>query len=111
MLRSNRGYFLLDLLLSLSAILLIGLNLVPLLVDLRKQAAMLEITNQARQIAYEELHAKLTDKTFTAFTITRNGIMYRITWMDGKTAGIKEVCVKVDENHLHEGTEICRKLE
>ncbi|WP_251551363.1 hypothetical protein [Neobacillus muris] len=111
MLQSNRGYFLLDLLLSLSAMLLIGGSLVPLLIELRNQSAMLEISNQARQIVYEELHAKLTDNSFTDYTTTCNAIEYQIHWKAVVTGDLKEVCVKVEESHLHQGTEICGKLE
>ncbi|WP_042458349.1 hypothetical protein [Neobacillus dielmonensis] len=112
MLHNNKGYFLFDLLLSLSAILLIGVNLVPLLVDLRKLEIQLEIHNQARQIVFEELHAKLTDSTLTNYLTTRNGIVFQIIWItDVQTSGLKEVCVRVDKSNWYEGTKVCGTLE
>lgn len=110
MLLNNKGFFLLELLLSLSAMFLICLVFVPLVTDLKKQSVNLETEKKMRQLMYEELEAKLIDnRTFANYTLAQNGIGYQITWED--SFGQKEVCVKVEKTSLHLENEICGILE
>ncbi|MGF6948449.1 competence protein ComGE [Neobacillus sp. B4I6] len=112
MLRSTRGYFLLELLLSLSAWLMLSLFLLPLLIELREQSRQLEWESKARQLMYEELQTKLiSNKTFSNYTTILNGVEYQITWKDTGAADQKEVCVRIEKNSLQPETEICRPLE
>jgi|SRR3954464_2393688 competence protein ComGE len=112
MLRSNRGYFLLELLLSLSTMLMICLFLLPLLMELREQTKKLEIEKTAQRIMYEELMAKVIDgRTFSNYTIQENNIEYRIIWENPNQSGQKEVCVKVEKNSVYPETYICGILE
>jgi type II secretory pathway pseudopilin PulG len=112
MLSNNKGFFLLELLLSLSALLMLSLFLLPLLMDLRDQSRQLEIENNARKLMYEELQAKLIDsRTFTNYTFIQNRVEYKIIWRDIQVTGQKEVCVKVERNPFLPETKICGVLE
>jgi competence protein ComGE len=112
MLRSTKGFFLLELLLSLSAWLMLSLFLLPLLIELRDQSRQLERESKARQLMYEELQTKLiSNKTFSNYTSILNGVEYKITWKDTGAADQKEVCVRIEKNSLQPETEICGPLE
>ena len=112
MLRSNRGFFLLELLLSLSALLMLSLYLLPLLMELRDQSRQLEIEKSARKLMYEELQAKLIDsQTWNSYTIIRNKVEYKIIWNDTEPTGQKVVCVKVEENAIFPRSKVCGVLE
>lgn len=108
MLLKNKGFFLLELLLSLSAWLLIGLFLLPLLIDLTNQYKQLEVDKYARQLLYEELQAKLIDgQSYESYSVFLNGKEFKINWRDSSDPSSKEVCVKVEENSFYPNTEIC----
>lgn len=112
MLRSFKGYFLLELLLSLSTLFMICLFLLPLLMELKDQSRKLEIEKTAQKFMYEELKAKIIDnRTFSDYTIKENNIEYKITWMNPNPAGQKEVCVKVEKNSIQPETIVCGILE
>ncbi len=112
MLRNNKGYFLLELLLSLSAMFMVCLFFIPLLMDLRDQSMTLEIEKKARQIMYEELQAKLNgSQTFTNRALVQNGVEYRIDWRNTDETGQKEVRVSADGKTGHSKIEIYGKLE
>ncbi|WP_066064276.1 hypothetical protein [Neobacillus soli] len=112
MLRNDKGFFLLELLLSLSALLMISLYLLPLLMDLRGQSKQVEIENKARQLMYEELQAKLIDsRTLTNYTFIQNKVEYKIIWSDPGAASQKEVCVKVEKNSFLPEIKVCGILE
>ncbi|GHH96984.1 hypothetical protein [Neobacillus kokaensis] len=112
MLRNNEGFFLLELLLSLSAMFMLCIYFIPLLMDLRAQSSALELEKTARQIMYEEMQAKLNDsKGFGDKNFIQNNILYQIQWSDSEEGGLKEVCVSVTKNTSHSQIEICGKLE
>jgi competence protein ComGE len=112
MLRNNRGFFLLELLLSLSALLLLSLFLIPLFMDVRDQLRQIEIENSLRKFMYEELQAKVMDgRTFNNYTAIENGIEYQISWRDSTGTGQMEVCVKVEENSILHEMQRCAVLE
>lgn len=112
MLQSNKGFFLLELLLSLSALLMLSLYLLPILMEIRHQSMQLEIENTSRKIMYEELQAKLIDgQTFIGYTIIRNKVEYKIIWNETGALGQKEVCVKVEKNAFLPESKVCGALE
>jgi competence protein ComGE len=112
MLRSNKGYFLLELLLSLSTMLMLSLFLLPLLMELRDQSRKLEIEKTAQRIMYGELKAKIIDgRTFSNYTIKENNIEYKIIWENPNQTGQKEVCVKVEKNSVYPEANVCGVLE
>ncbi|EKN66286.1 hypothetical protein BABA_16747 [Neobacillus bataviensis LMG 21833] len=114
MLRSNKGFFLLELLLSLSALLMLSLYLLPLLMESRNQSRQVEIENSARKLMYEELQAKLVDsQTRKNYTIIRNKVEFKIIWNDteAEAAGQKVVCVKVEKSAFLSEYKICGVLE
>lgn len=112
MLSKNEGFFLLELLLSLSTLLMLSLFFVPLFVDLAKQSKQLEIDQQAEQFIYEELKASLiNERIFPDHSIFLNGIKYMIIWKNQEVAGYQEVCVKVEKTQFSLETNICRSVE
>ncbi|MFP7297651.1 hypothetical protein [Neobacillus niacini] len=112
MLWKNDGFFLLELLLSLSALLMLGLFFMPLLIDLGTQSQQLVREKRAKQFLFEELQANLIqDRTNTHYTDTLNGTEYAIYWRQTPVNGKKEVCVKVVENTLLPSLEICAEPE
>lgn len=112
MLKSTRGFFLLELLLSLSAWLMLSLFFLPLLIDLREQSLQLELESKARQLMYEELQSKLiNNKTFSNYTSILNGVEYQIIWKDTGAGNQKEVCVRIEKKSFVPEIEICGFLE
>ncbi|WP_040208033.1 competence type IV pilus minor pilin ComGE [Neobacillus jeddahensis] len=112
MLRSNNGFFLLELLLSLSALLLLSLYLLPLLMELRAESQQLEINKTAQRIMFEELQAKVIDnQAYTDYTIIQNRIVYKIIWIDSGLDSKKEVCVKVEKTPFLPESKMCHILE
>ncbi|MDQ0197315.1 hypothetical protein [Neobacillus ginsengisoli] len=108
MLLKNKGFFLLELLLSLSAWFMMGLFLIPLLIDMTNQFRQLEVDNYARQLLYEELQVKLIDgQSTTSYSKFLNGIEFNIYWRDSSVLGQKEACVKVEKNSFYSKTELC----
>lgn len=112
MLKSSKGYFLLELLLSLSALLILSLFLMPLLTELREQSRQLELKSKARQLMYEELQANLiSNRTTSNSTSIQNGVKYLIIWNESESTGQKEVCVRVEKNSFLPEVEVCGLLE
>lgn len=104
----NDGFFLLELLLSLSALFMLSMFFVPLLIDFANQSQQHVREKRAKQFLFEELQANLIeDRTNTHYSITLNGTEYKIYWRLTSVNGQKEVCVKVDENILLPSFEDC----
>lgn len=112
MLRNTKGFFLLEMLLSLSAWLMLSLFCLPLLIELRNQSRHVGLESKARQLMYEELQTKLiNNKTFSNYSSILNGVEYQIIWKDTGAVGQKEVCVRIEQNSFMPETEICGLLE
>jgi len=112
MLQNNKGFFLLELLLSLSALLLLCLYLLPLLMDVTTQAQQLEIKGTAKKLLYAELQSKLIgNRTFIDYEFLQNRIVYKINWQDTSITNQKEVCVKVEKTSSLPETKVCGFLE
>jgi competence protein ComGE len=106
--KSNRGFFLLELLLSLSAWFLMCLFLLPILIDLNSQTVQAEINKKAQQLVFEELQANLQgNQSSSSYSIFESGVEYQVSWRDSVLNGNKEVCVKVEHNPFQVKTEIC----
>lgn len=111
MLWKSDGYFLLELLLSLSVWFMIGMFFMPLLIELSSQSEQLVRDKKAVQFLFEELQANFTeDRTNSNYSIFHNGTEYKIFW-NRQSIGQKEVCVKVDETFFLPKTEICKVPE
>jgi competence protein ComGE len=106
--RSNKGFFLLELLLSLSAWFLMCLFLLPVLIDLGSQTVQTEISKKAQQLVFEELQAKLQGTPSpSSYAIVESGVEYQVSWRDSVLNSNREVCVKVEHNPYQVKTEIC----
>jgi competence protein ComGC len=112
LLRKNKGFFLLELLLSLSAWFMLCLFFIPLLIDLKIQSQQLEVHKKAEQLLYEELQASIVDgQKYLNYSVSHQGIEYRIEWRDLSLSGQKEVCVKVEKHSFISKTEMCATPE
>jgi competence protein ComGE len=112
MLWKNDGFFLLELLLSLSAWFMMSMFFMPLLMELSHQSQQLVRDKKAVQFLFEELQANLTeDRTNSNYSIYHNGTEYKIYWIQSSDIGQKEVCVKVDKTAFLPKTEICKVPE
>lgn len=110
MLRKIEGFFLLELLLSLSAWFMLTLFFIPILMELANQSQQLVREKRANQLLYEELQANLVeDRTNSSYSLWHNGTEYRIYWNQVNT--FKEVCVKVEETSLLSKIEYCAAPE
>lgn len=112
MLLKNDGFFLLELLLSLSAWFMLGMFFMPILIELSNQSQQLVRDKKAVLFLFEELQANLTeDRTNSNYSIFHNGTEYKIYWKQSSVIGQKEVCVKVEETSFLPRTEICKVPE
>ncbi|MGG5255072.1 hypothetical protein ACQYAD_16695 [Neobacillus sp. SM06] len=112
MLRKSNGFFLIELLLSLSALLMLALFFVPLLADLNAQSQQLERESLAEQLLFEELNALMINGTPSLnHSIFRNGNEYKITWGSSSPGNQKEVCVTLEKKARLPGKTICRFAE
>jgi competence protein ComGE len=112
MLSKNDGYFLLELLLSLSAWFMMGTFFIPLLMDISNQSRQLVQDKKAKQFLFEELQANLVeDRTNSKYSIFHNGTEYKIYWAQSTVNGQKEVCVEVDGNTYLPRTKLCKLPE
>ncbi|WHX99294.1 hypothetical protein [Neobacillus sp. DY30] len=112
MLRKSDGFFLLELLLSLSAWFMMGMFFMPLLMDLFKQPQQHIRDKMAEQFLFEELQANLTeDRTNSNYSIFHNGTEYKVNWNYSSGYRGKVVCVTVVETSFLPKTEICKVPE
>lgn len=112
MLRRSDGFFLLELLLSLSAWFMMGMFFMPLLMDLSIQSQQHIRDTMAEQFLFEELQANLIeDRIRSNYSIFHNGTEYKVYWKQSSSNGGKEVCVTVDETSFLPKTEICKVPE
>lgn len=108
----NDGFFLIELLLSLTILLMLSLFFTPLFIDLAKQSKLIEVKKQAEQFINEELEALIINE-HPSFdhSINLNGIQYQITWINDGPARQQEVCVKIENSSHSPVTAICRSAE
>ncbi|WP_413308850.1 competence type IV pilus minor pilin ComGE [Bacillus sp. 1P10SD] len=109
---NSKGFFLLELLLSLSALLVISMFLLPIYIQVREQSHQVEIENIARKFMYEELQARMMDhNNFNNYSLVQDGIEYQIFWKNSLENSGKVVCVKVERNPFIHGSETCGIFE
>lgn len=98
MFRKDSGFFLLELLMSLSAWLMLSLFLIPELIFLRDQSKKMQMERISLQILYEELWSKEAGNTsFSNYTVVKGDTQFHILWNEASTNGQKEVCVHFEE--------------
>lgn len=103
----NNGFILAELLLSLSALLMICLFFIPLWMDIANQTLKLQIEKYSYQLVNEELQALLINgQPSVNHSISQNGIEYQINWSTADVEPMK-VCVKVEKNFNHPEIKIC----
>lgn len=108
MLRRSEGYFLAELLLSLTAWLLITGFFLPIVIFLKDQAVQVQLENTAIHLLYDQLERKIDEGIQVGNRIeTLNGIIYELNWSDTSQT---EVCVeyKDDKSNPHKK---CKSIE
>ncbi len=112
MLLKNNGFIMAELILSLSAMLMICLFFTPLLIDLVKQSNQLQIEKHANQLLFEELHSLIiNNQPSQDHSTIHNGIEYQINWSATDIPEQRKVCVKVEKNSFHSEINLCRNSE
>lgn len=98
MLLKNKGYYLLELILSLSGWILIISFFVPMLIGYHKQSIQIQEKSQAVQILYQYIEKVIIeDPARENFSLTKNNKRYDIVWF-GNREGIKsEVCIRYED--------------
>lgn len=90
MLLENKGFFLTEMLLSLSVWLIAAGFFLPLVYQVKNQSYRLYLENTATHILYDELGKMSTEgMAGSNRTVSRNGISYDIKWERANM----EVCV------------------
>lgn len=103
----NDGVILAELLLSLSALLMICLFFIPLWLDITNQTLKLQIEKNSHQFVYEELQALIINgQPSINHSVIQNGIEYQIT-SSTTDADQTKVCVKVEKNSFHSEIKLC----
>ncbi|MDP4085244.1 MAG: hypothetical protein Q8934_11600 [Bacillota bacterium] len=109
---NNKGFFLLDLLLSLSILIMIGLFFTPVVMNLSIQSQQLKAENVAFQLLYEELDKFIINgHTSPDYSTKENGIDFLIHWKENSDSLQKVVCVTIEKNSFISDTEICATNE
>ncbi|OCA91097.1 hypothetical protein A8F94_04350 [Bacillus sp. FJAT-27225] len=110
MLRKGDGFFLSDLLLSLSALSIAAMFLIPSTVFLWKQSAKATLSKNATKILFNELSAYASEDKYPIDRFVRaNGNQFKVS-IQTRIGGSKEVCVG-DANPTPQFQEVCQKIE
>ena len=97
MLRENKGYFLLELLISLSGWILMAGIFVPMLVGINKQSIEIQEKSEAIQILYEYMQKVVVENPErNDISLIKNNKQYEIVW--SVENGVKsEVCIQYED--------------
>src|SRR5687767_6054011 len=97
MFRKNDGFFLVELLLSLSTWLIALGFLLPYIIQVTSQLEGLELEKTATHILYDELEKmKVDGSTGSNISVTRNGVIYEVETSESE-AGL-EVCISYKDS-------------
>jgi competence protein ComGE len=109
--RTNDGFFLSDLLLSLSALGVAAMFLIPSISFIWQQTEKTTISNKATEILYNELTAYASEGVLPIEKVIQkeNGTVFKV-YVLTQDDGNKEVCVRSGERTA-DYQEICGKIE
>lgn len=98
MLSKNKGYYLLELILSLSGWILIASIMVPILIQFNKQSVQIQEKSEALHILYEYVQEVLIENPEREnFSVIKNNKSYDIIWFGEKEGGKSEVCIRYED--------------
>jgi competence protein ComGE len=107
MLYKSNGFFLVELLLSLSVWLILTLFLLPMYIQVSKQSLNTQYSREATKLLYDSLQeAILTGNVQDGLTVQRKGKSFTVT----KVMSGQEVCVRYEDAFKKE-TLICDILQ
>ncbi|WP_338470236.1 hypothetical protein R4Z10_15725 [Niallia sp. XMNu-256] len=93
----NEGYYLSELLISLSGWILVASILVPMMISLTKQTVEIQEKSEANHFLYEYVQKVVIEKPErTNFSVTKNSKEYDITWDDEKDELKSEVSIRYE---------------
>lgn len=111
MLKKNEGYFLADMVLSLTAILMSAAFLLPSFIHLKGQLVQTRQDAGAVHILYDELlHIRTLGKSSGRAEIVRDNISYELTVTEDESQKPTEVCVRYGGENYKE-TNKCAFVE
>ncbi|MCQ6273717.1 hypothetical protein JMM81_01835 [Bacillus sp. V3B] len=94
----NNGFYMAELLLSLSGWMLIACILVPMFIQLNKQSIQLQERSDALHILYEYLQTIVVENSDREDTIiTRGNKQYEIVWQEAAVDGKTEVVISYED--------------
>lgn len=106
------GYFLIELLLSLSTLLMIAMFFVPIAFQLSQQLQQIQVQKQANQLLYEELEAYLAgNHAMVNHSVLLQSREYIITWQGNEVLASLEVCVYVEKKDKQISPIQCKEVE
>lgn len=98
MLSKNKGYYLVELLLSLSGWILIASLMVPMLVLFNKQSVQIQEKSDALHILYEYVQEVIIENPEREnFSVIKNNKSYDIIWVGEKEGRKSEVCIRYED--------------
>jgi len=98
MLSKNKGYYLIELLLSLSGWILIASLMVPMLVVSNKQSVQVQEKSDALHILYEYVQEVIIESPEREnFSVIKNNKSYYIIWVGEKEGRKSEVCIRYED--------------
>lgn len=98
MLLKNKGYYLVELLLSLSGWILIASMVVPMLIQINKQSVQMKEKSEALHILYEYVQEVLIENPEREnFNVMKNNNTFDIIWFGEKDGRKSEVCIRYED--------------
>ncbi|TKC19888.1 competence type IV pilus minor pilin ComGE [Robertmurraya kyonggiensis] len=97
MLRNCRGFFLVELLLSLSIWMVMTVSLLPLYIHVSKQSLDIQQEVQATHLLYEVLQRYVLEAVAEDNSITREKFVFAVIWEKESDGEPKRVCVNYED--------------
>jgi competence protein ComGE len=98
MLSKNKGYYLLELILSLSGWILIASIMVPMMIQFNKQSVQIQEKSEALHVLYEYVQEVLIENPEREnFSVIKNNKSYDIIWFGEKEGRKSEVCIRYED--------------
>ncbi|WP_409270643.1 type II secretion system protein [Neobacillus sp. SCS-31] len=110
MLRRNNGFFLVEMLLSLTALGIAALFLIPSLVFLWEKGERISLEKNARQLMYSELIRTVSEGSGPFSHIEKIGVTNYTIYIKQSGNGSREVCVSYEHPATGTGT-VCGFVE
>ncbi|WP_070120686.1 type II secretion system protein [Bacillus marinisedimentorum] len=111
MLKNCKGYFLLEVLLSLG-VLIAAAAFLPALIKMREGDHFIEQKREAAAVLHDEIQSRLYDQgTMPAEKqVVNNGRLYTFTWKELEEELVYQACVSFEHELTGRKAEICHEV-